>query len=49
VEKRLVTAAFRFHGPELEAWREALGKETAIVFRDEKAFVAVRSAQRLLR
>lgn len=46
--QRLVTTGFRFHGPALEVWRDALGKETAFVFREEKAFTAVRSAQRLL-
>ena len=46
--KRLVTAGFRFHGPALEAWRDALGSDAAFGFRDEGEFAAVRKAQRRL-
>lgn len=46
--KRLETAGFRFHGPALEAWREALGNAVAFAFQDEREFAALRRAQRVL-
>jgi len=46
--KRLETVGFRFHGPALEAWREALGEDAAFVFREEREFAILRRAQRLL-
>ena len=46
--KRLETVGFRFHGPALEAWREALGEDAAFVFQEERAFAQLHRAQRLL-
>ena len=46
--KRLETVGFRFHGPALEAWREALGKDAAFVFQEDREFAILRRAQRLL-
>lgn len=48
VRQRLVTAGFRFHGPALEAWRDALGREVAFSFHAQREFAAMRCAQRLL-
>lgn len=45
---RLVTAGFRFHGPGLEAWREALGATSEFRFKNQADFVAVQRAQRRL-
>lgn len=46
--KRLETAGFRFHGPALEAWREALGEKAGFTFRDDRAFALLQRSQRLL-
>lgn len=46
--KRLETVGFRFHGPALEAWREALGEDTTFGFQEERAFAQLQRAQRLL-
>jgi AraC-like DNA-binding protein len=46
--RRLETAGFRFHGPALEAWREALGNDVAFTFRDEREFAALRRVELVL-
>lgn len=46
--RRLETAGFRFHGPALESWREALGNEVEFAFAEERAFAPLLRAQRLL-
>jgi AraC-like DNA-binding protein len=45
---RLETAGFRFHGPALEAWREALGDDVAFAFQHAREFTTLRQAQRVL-
>jgi AraC-like DNA-binding protein len=46
--ERLVTAGFRFHGPAMEAWREALGTTAEFKLPGEKECAALRRAQRRL-
>jgi AraC-like DNA-binding protein len=46
--KRLETAGFRFHGPALDVWREALGSEAGIEFQKAEMFARLRRDQRLL-
>lgn len=46
--RRLETAGFRFHGPALEVWREALGNDVAFAFQHEREFAALHRAQRAL-
>lgn len=46
--RRLETAGFRFHGPALEAWREALGDDPGFSFPDEGTFAVLLRSQRLL-
>lgn len=46
--ERLVTSGFRFHGPALEVWREALGSVARHDFATAGEFAALRRAQRRL-
>lgn len=45
---RLETAGFRFHGPALDVWREALGSDGEIEFQNAELFARLRRDQRLL-
>ncbi|MFM7606556.1 MAG: hypothetical protein ACKO8Z_15340, partial [Prosthecobacter sp.] len=44
--QRLETAGFRFHGPALEAWREAFGNDVGFTFQDARELAALQRAQR---
>ena len=48
VGRRLETAGFRFQGPALEAWREALGNDVSFAFQDARELAALQRAQRIL-
>jgi AraC-like DNA-binding protein len=45
--RRLETAGFRFQGPALEAWREALGNDVSFAFQDARELAALQRAQRV--
>jgi len=46
--RRLETAGFRFQGPALEAWREALGNDVSFDFQDARELASLQRAQRVL-
>ena len=46
--KKLETEGFRFHGPALDSWREALGSEAVFEFRKPEESARLRRDQKLL-